>query len=144
MREAAKKLGVELIEATISSSGEALQTVQSLAGRGQAIPLTFDYIAISSCDTIVKICNEKKIPLFGGDLKCGSRGAMAAYGWDYFQIGHSAGRKAAQILKGEKPGDIPWELGEKLLLLINEKAAKTQGAIVSPELFKKADKVITE
>ena len=144
MREAAKKLGVELIEATISSSGEALQTVQSLAGRAQAIHITFDYMAISSFDTIVKICNEKKIPLFGGDLKCVSRGAMAAYGWDYFQIGHSAGRKAAQILKGEKPGDIPWELGEKLLLLINEKAAKTQGAIVSPELFKKADKVITE
>ena len=144
MREAAKKLGVELIEATISSSGEALQTVQFLAGRAQAIHITFDYIAIFSFDTIVKICNEKKIPLFGGDLKCVSRGAMAAYGWDYFQIGHSAGRKAAQILKGEKPGDIPWELGEKLLLLINEKAAKTQGAIVSPELFKKADKVITE
>jgi putative ABC transport system substrate-binding protein len=144
MQEAAKKLGVELIEATISSSGEALQTVQSLAGRAQAIHITFDYIAISSFDTIVKICNEKKIPLFGGDLKCVSRGAMAAYGWDYFQIGHSAGRKAVQILKGEKPGDIPWELGEKLLLMINEKAAKTQGAIISPELLKKADKVITE
>jgi putative ABC transport system substrate-binding protein len=144
MREAAKKLGVELIEATISISGETLQTVQSLAGRAQAIHITFDYIAISSFDTVVKICNEKKIPLFGGDLKCVSRGAMAAYGWDYFQIGHAAGRKAAQILKGEKPEDIPWELGEKLLLLINEKAAKTQGAIISPELFKKADKVITE
>jgi len=144
MREAAKKLGVELIEVTISSSGETLQIVQSLAGRAQAIHITFDYIAISSFDTIVKICNEKKIPLFGGDLRCVSRGAMAAYGWDYFQIGHAAGRKAAQILKGEKPGDIPWELGEKLLLLINEKAAKTQGAIISPELFKKADKVITE
>ena len=43
---------------------------------------------------------KRNIPLFGGDLKCVSRGAMAAYGWDYFQIGHSAGRKAAQILKG--------------------------------------------
>jgi putative ABC transport system substrate-binding protein len=144
MREAAKKLGVELIEATISSSGETLQTAQSLVGKAQAIHITFDYMAIASFDTIVKVCNEKKIPLFGGDLRCVSKGAMAAYGWDYFQIGHAAGRKAAQILKGERPGDIPWELGEKLLLLINEKAAKTQGAIVSPELFKKADKVITE
>lgn len=144
MREAAKKLGVDLIEATISSSGETLQTVQSLAGRAQAIHITFDYTAISSFDTIVKVCNEKKIPLFGGDLKCISRGAMAAYGWDYFQIGHAAGRKAVKILKGEKPEDIPWGLGEKLLLMINEKAAKTQGAIISPELFKKADKVITE
>jgi putative ABC transport system substrate-binding protein len=90
----------------------------------------------------VKVCNEKKIPLFGGDLKCVTKGAMAAYGWDYFQIGHSAGRKAVRILKGEKPGDIPWEPGEKLILMINEKAAKTQGAIVSPQLLKKADKVI--
>ena len=144
MREAAKKLGVELIEATISGSGETLQTVQSLVGKAQAIHITFDYMAISSFDTIVKICNEKKIPLFGGDLKCVSRGAMAAYGWDYFQIGHSAGRKAVQILKGEKPGEIPWELGERLLLMINERAARTQGAIISPELLKKADKVITE
>ena len=144
MREAAKKLGVELIEATVSSSGETLQTVQFLMGKAQAIHITFDYMAISSFDTIVKICNEKKIPLFGGDLKCVSRGAMAAYGWDYFQIGHAAGRKAVQILKGEKPGDIPWELGERLVLMINEKAAKTQGAIIAPELVKKADKVITE
>jgi putative ABC transport system substrate-binding protein len=144
MREAAKKLGVELIEATISSRGETLQATQSLAGKAQAIHITFDAMAISSFDTIVKVCNEKKIPLFGGDLRCVSRGAMAAYGWDYFQIGHSAGKKAVQILRGEKPGDIPWEHGKKLLLMINENAAKTQGAIISPKLLRKADKVITE
>ena len=144
MQTAAKKLGVELIEATIPSIVETTETAQSLAGKVQAIYITFDRLALSSFDTIVKICNKKKIPLFGGDLKSISKGAMAAYGWDYFQIGYSAGRKAAQILKGEKPGDIPWELGEKLLLMINEKAAKTQGAIISPELLKKADRIIQE
>jgi putative ABC transport system substrate-binding protein len=144
MREAAKKLGVELIEATFSSGGETLQAVQSLAEKAQAIYITFDHMAISSFDTIVKVCNEKKIPLFGGDMKSVSRGAMASYGWDYFQIGYVAGRKAGQILKGEKAGNIPWELGEKLLLIINEKAAKAQGAIVPLELLKKADKIITE
>jgi putative ABC transport system substrate-binding protein len=144
MRTAAKKLGVELIEATIFSNVETMETARSLAGKVQAIQITFDRLAISSFETIVKICNEKKIPLFGGDLKSVSKGAMAAYGWDYFQIGHFAGRKAAQILRGEKPGDIPWELGGKLLLMINEKAAKTQGAIISPELLKKADRIIQE
>ncbi len=144
MREAAKKFKVELIEVTVSREDETLPAVQSLAGTAQTIYITYDHTALSAFDTIVKICNEKKIPLFGGDLKCVTRGAMAAYGWDYFQIGYSAGRKAIQIFKGEKPGDIPWELGEKLLLIINEKAAKAQGAIVSPELLKKADKVITE
>jgi putative ABC transport system substrate-binding protein len=142
MRGVARKLKVELIEVTISSSDETLLAAQFLAGKAQIIYITYDHVALSSFDTIVKVCNEKKIPLFGGDLKCVTKGAMAAYGWDYFQIGYSAGKKAVRILKGERPGDISWELGEKLVLIINEKAAKAEGAIISPELLKKADKVI--
>ncbi len=142
VREAAKRLKVELIEVTTSSSDEVLPAAQFLARKAQTIYITYDHIALSSFDAIVKVCNEKKIPLFGGDLKCVTKGAMAAYGWDYFQIGYSAGNKAVRILKGEKAGDIPWELGGKLVLLINEKAARAQGAIVPPELLKKADKIV--
>ncbi len=144
LREAAKRLKVELIEVTTSSSDEVLPAAQFLARKAQTIYITYDHIALSSFDTIVKVCREKKIPLFGGDLKCVTKGAMAAYGWDYFQIGQSAGKKAVRILKGEKAGDIPWELGGKLVLLINEKAAKAQGAIVPPELLKKADKIVRD
>jgi putative ABC transport system substrate-binding protein len=142
MRQAAKKLKVELIEVNISRSDEVLRAAQFLVGKVQTIYITYDHIALSSFEPIVKICNQKKIPLFGGDLKSVTMGAMAAYGWDYFQIGHSAGRKAVWILKGERPGDIPWELGEKLVLMINEKAARAQGAIIPPALLKKADRVI--
>jgi putative ABC transport system substrate-binding protein len=144
IREAARKLNMELIEATISNGDEVLPAAQFLAGKAQAIYITYDHFALSSFDTIVKVCKERKIPLFGGDLKCVTKGAMAAYGWDYYQIGYSAGRKAVRILRGEKPGEIPWELGEKLVLLINEKAARAQGAIVPPGVLKKADKVIQE
>jgi putative ABC transport system substrate-binding protein len=144
LREAAKRLKIELIEVTTSSSNEVLPAAQFLAGKAQIIYVTYDHIALSSFDAIVKVCNEKKIPLFGGDLKCVAKGAMAAYGWDYFQIGYSAGKIAVRILKGERAEDIPWELGGKLVLLINEKAAKAQGAIVPPELLKKADKIVRE
>lgn len=142
MRQAAKKRKVELIEVTISQSDETLPAAQLLVGKVQSIYITYDHIAVSSFESIVKICNQKKIPLFGGDLNSVTKGAMAAYGWDYFQIGHAAGKKAVRILKGEKPGDIPWEPGEKLVLMINEKAARAQGAIIPPELLKKADRVI--
>ncbi len=142
MRPAARKLGVELIEMNISQDDEVLPAAQFLAGKVQTLYITYDHVALSSFEVIVKVCNQKKIPLFGGDLKCVTMGAIAAYGWDYFQIGHSAGKKAARILKGEKPGDIPWDSGEKLILLINEKAARAQGAIIPPELLKKADKII--
>lgn len=144
LREAAKRLKVELIEVTTSSSDEIAAAAEFLARRTQTIYIIYDHIALSSFDMIVKVCNEKKIPLFGGDLVCVTKGAMAAYGWDYFQIGYSAGRKAVRILRGEKPGDVPWELGEKLVLLVNEKAAKAQGAIVPPELLKKATKISRE
>jgi putative ABC transport system substrate-binding protein len=142
MRQAAKKSKVELIEVNISQSGETLPAVQFLVGKVQTIYITYDHIALSSFESIVKVCNQKKITLFGGDLRCVTMGAIAAYGWDYFQIGHSAGKKAVRILKGEKPGDIPWDPGEKLVLLINEKAARAQGAIIPPGLLKRADRII--
>jgi putative ABC transport system substrate-binding protein len=144
MREAAKKLKVELIEATISTSAETMQAAQSLAGKVQAINITSDNTAVSAFEAIVKICNEKKIPLFAGDVDSVPRGAIAAYGLDYFLIGLSAGKKAAQVLKGKKPGDVPWGPAEKFSLVISEKAAKAQGVIIPPDLLKKADKVIKE
>lgn len=145
MREAAKKLGVELIEATISTSAETMQAAQSLAGKGvQAINITSDNTAVSAFEAIVKVCNEKKIPLFAGDVDSVPRGAIAAYGLDYFLIGESAGKKAVRILKGEKPGNIPWGPAEKFSLVISEKAGKLQGVKIPPDLLKKADKVIKE
>jgi len=142
MREAARRLGVELIEATIASNAEAVPAVQTLAGKIQVLNVTFDPAVLSSFEAIVKVCNEKKIPLFGGDVRSVTKGAMAAYGFDYFQIGYAAGKKAVRVLKGEPPGEIPWELGERLVLVINERAAKAQGAIVSPTLLKQADRII--
>jgi len=145
MREAAKKLGVELMEASISTSAETMQAAQSLAGKGvQAINITSDNTAVSAFEAIVKICNEKKIPLFAGDVDSVPRGAIAAYGLDYFLIGESAGKKAVQVLKGKKPGDIPWGPAEKFSLVISEKAAKAQSVTVPPGLLKEADKVIKE
>jgi len=122
-----------------------MQAAQSLAGKGvQAINITSDNTAVSAFEAIVKVCNEKKIALFAGDVDSVPRGAIAAYGLDYFLIGESAGKKAARILKGEKPGNIPWGPAEKFSLVVSEKAAKTQGITIPPDLLKKAGKVIKE
>lgn len=142
MREAAKKLGISLVEATIGSSKEVAQATASLVGKVDAIAITSDNTAVADFEAIVKVCNEKKIPLFAGDVDSVARGAVAAYGLDYYLVGYSAGKKAALILKGVKPGDVPWGPVEKFSLVINTKAAATQGVSLTPELLKKADKVI--
>jgi putative ABC transport system substrate-binding protein len=142
MRDAAKKLGLTLVEATIANSKEVAQAASSLVGKVGAIVITSDNTAVADFESIVRVCNEKKIPLFAGDVDSVARGAIAAYGLDYYLVGYSAGKKAALVLKGTKPGDIPWGPVEKFSLVINEKAAKAQGVTVPAEFLKKADKVI--
>lgn len=142
MREAVKKLGLELVEVTITNRSEVAQAALSLAGKVKAIVISSDNTAISELDTIVKICNEKKVALFAGDVDSVSKGATAAYGLDYFLVGYSAGKKAALVLKGQNPGDIPWGPMEKFSLVINSSAAKAQGVTIPPDLLKKADKVL--
>jgi len=142
LREATKRLDMELIEGTLSNRSEAASVVYRLASRIQVLTLPFDTTVLHALDIIVKVCNEKKIPLFGGDVRSVVKGAMAAYGFDYFQIGYAAGKKAVRILNGEPPGTIPWEVGDRLMLVVNEKAARAQGAIISPSILKQADKII--
>jgi putative ABC transport system substrate-binding protein len=141
MREAAKKLNIELIEAVISNSAEMMEAAQFIAGKVQAIHITYDATAVPAIDAIVKVCNERKIPLFASDEESVSRGAIAAYGVNFFLIGYSAGKRAVRILKGEEPGNIPWGRVEKFHLVVSEKAAKAQGVIIPPDLLKKSDKI---
>lgn len=145
MRAAVEKMGGKLIEAHISSSAEVMQAAQSLVGRVDAIHITSDNTAVSAFESITKVCNENDIPLFAGDRDSTPRGAVAAYGLDYFMIGYSAGKKAARILKGEDPGQVPAGLASGYSLWVSLKHAREQGLDLPPALiFKAADKLWDE
>jgi putative ABC transport system substrate-binding protein len=141
MRAAAKALGLELLEVNVSSGAEVEQAARSLVGKVDVITITSDNTTVAAIDQIAKVCDANKIALFAGDVDSVPRGAIAAYGMDYFLVGYSAGKKAALVLKGVKPGDIPWGPVEKFSLVINQKAARAQGVSIPPALLKKADKV---
>jgi putative ABC transport system substrate-binding protein len=138
MKEAVLRMGGKLIEAHISNSSEAMQAAQSLVGRVDAIHITSDNSAVSAFESIAKVCNENRIPLFAGDRDSTPRGAIAAYGLDYFKIGYSAGQKAARILKGEDPGQIPAGLASGYSLWVSLKHAKAQGLKLPRTLIEKA------
>ncbi len=138
MKKAVEEMGLQLIEAHVSTSAEVMQAAQSLVGRVDAIHITSDNTCVSAFESIVKICNANNSPLFSGDRARVPRGAIAAYGPDYFLIGYTAGKKAARILKGENPGDIPAGLATEYSLWVSLKHAKAQGAKIPPTLAKKA------
>jgi putative ABC transport system substrate-binding protein len=69
-------------------------------------------------------------------------GGLMSYGIDLVEIFLRAARVIDQILKGAKPADIPFYQPTKFELVINHKAAKEIGLVVSEPLLARADEVI--
>ncbi|MFS0782950.1 ABC transporter substrate-binding protein [Bacillus sp. 1P06AnD] len=140
MKKAAKGKGVKVVETSVSTSAEVKQAAESLAGKVDAFYIITDNTVVSALESVIMVAADRKLPLFAGELDSVSRGAFAAYGFSYYDIGYQAGEMAADILKnGKKPSDIPVEFPNKVKLVINEKAAKDMGVEIKDEWKDKAE-----
>ena len=144
-REAAKKLNVELIEQTISKSDEALQAAQALVTKG--IDLFFistDSTVVAAFEAVVKVANDSKKPLFANDPSSAARGAAAALGIDYEQVGYESGQMAAMFLAGKPMSEIPVQKASLGLLAINTKSADAQGVKFPDDVMKEVKQTYNE
>jgi putative ABC transport system substrate-binding protein len=98
-----------------------------------------DSTVVSALESVVKVANESRKPLFGNDPASASRGAVAALGIDYADQGYESGQMAARILKSEKAAkDIGIEQSKKGFLAINLKAAELQGVTLPADILAQA------
>lgn len=140
MKAEAKKLGLKVVEASVSTSADVKTAAESLVGKADVFYIITDNTVVSALESVIGVSNDKDIPLFVGELDSVNRGGFAAYGFNYYDIGHEAGQKAVEILKdGKKAGDIPVTPPQNLKLVINEKAAKDMGVTIKPEWKKEAE-----
>lgn len=137
-KEAASAMGIEIVEATASNSSEVQAAAQSLVGRVDAMSVLTDNTAVSALESIIKVAEQNKIPLIAGDTDSVERGSVAAYAFDYKDLGVQAGYQAAAILSGTPIADIPVEYAETLQLSINEAAAGRMGVTIPEDLKSEA------
>lgn len=142
LREAAARLGLQLVEVPVGSTGEVRQAAIDLASRVQAIFVISDATVSADILAIQEAGDRHRIPNFTGVVSGVRRGALAAFGVDYFLAGYAAGKKAALVLRGVNPGQIPWSLAEHFGLVLNQKAAKALGIVLPVDMLRIADNVI--
>ena len=142
LRELLSNFGMTLAEVSAPRTVDVGAAARSLIGRADVIYTSTDNNVVSAYEALVKVGNDADIPLIASDPDSVKRGAIAALGINYYDLGLQTGAMVVDILKGKKPGDIPSQMGENLELHINLDAAAKQGVSLSPELIKSATNVI--
>lgn len=133
--EAAKDLGLETVEATVSNTNDIEQVVQSLVGKVNAIYIPTDNTLASGMSTVAMVANANKIPVICGESGMVENGGLATYGLNYYNLGKQTAAMAVKILTGEsKPADMPIEYLENMDLCINEDVANQLGITIPDDL----------
>ncbi|TLS38105.1 ABC transporter substrate-binding protein [Pseudalkalibacillus caeni] len=140
VKKAMEGTGLKAVEKSVSTSAEVKQAAEALVGKADVIYIITDNTVVSALESVISVAYDNDIPMFAGELDSVERGAFAAYGFDYADIGYEAGVMAAQILKGEKTADqLEVQHPQNLKLVINKEAAKEMGIEIKPEWEDKAE-----
>jgi putative ABC transport system substrate-binding protein len=141
-REAAHRLGIELVEQAVRTEEEAQATLaQVRKGEVDGI-LPPRHASLNIPGFILEASSQQAIPAMFDAAFWVERGAPASYGPDYHEIGRQAARLVDKILKGAKPAEIPVEVSPKIEFAINLKVAKALGLTIAPEVLYRADRII--
>ncbi|MDV2114677.1 ABC transporter substrate-binding protein [Alcaligenes faecalis] len=142
MKELLPKHGMTLVEATAPRTVDVGAAARSLVGKVDVIYTNTDNNVVSAYESLVKVGNDAKVPLIASDTDSVARGAIAALGVNYYDLGLQTGQQVIRILKGEKPGDMASETSSNLELYVNPGAAKRQGVSLNEDFVKSATKIV--
>ena len=138
LNEVCDSLGIEVVEATVSTTADVLTAAQSLVGRVDVIWVGTDNTVVSALEAVLGVCEDNLIPFFPSDDPSIEKGGIACLGFNYYDVGYQTGEMAVRILEGESAEDIPVELGETFSYTVNTAAAELYGVTIPQAILDKA------
>ena len=140
VKAACEALGLNVVEATVTSSNDVQQVTQSLVGKIDALYIPTDNVLASSMPIVSEITTENKIPVICGEENMVLGGGLATLGINYYNLGYQTGVMAVKVLKGEaEPATMPIESQSDFSYVINGDVADAIGITVPSDL---ADSVV--
>lgn len=138
----ASKQGMTVVTAAATKSSEVQMAARSLVGKADVVYLPTDNTVISAAEAVVRVGEQNKLPVVAADTDTVKRGAIAALGFNYYDMGRQAGEMVARILEGESAGNIAVRGVDNLELHLNPGAAQRMGLSLSQELVESAKQIV--
>jgi putative tryptophan/tyrosine transport system substrate-binding protein len=142
-REAARRLGIELLAAEVRSRDELPAVFAAIAQQHpDAIVVFLDTLTVDTRHQIVEFTAKYQIPALYSGPMFAEAGGLLTYTVDFYELWRRAAVYVDRILKGAKPADLPIEQPTKFELTINLKTAKALGLVYPAALLGRADQII--
>jgi len=142
LKKAMAASGMTLVEGAAARTVDVSSAAQSLVGKVDVFYAPTDNNVMSAFEGIVKVAQQAKIPVVAADTDAVARGAAAALGLNYYDIGRQTGKIVVRVLNGETAGRIASQTSTTFELHVNQGAALKQGVTLPDELVKSAKVVI--
>jgi putative ABC transport system substrate-binding protein len=143
MAEAARELG---IAATVFEAGRAEDVAPVFeamdAAEVEAVAVDDDGTLNTNRALIAAQAERRRLPLVCGFREFVHAGCLLSYAVDYRDNARRAAGYVDKILKGAKPGELPFQQPTKFDLLINMKMAKRLGLTVPATVMIRVNEVM--
>jgi putative ABC transport system substrate-binding protein len=135
----------DIVPATAASTAEVYTAAMSLVGKVDAIWVPSDNTVASAIASVVQVCEDNDIPLFGSDITSIAKGGcISGMGLDYTVNGEEAGKLAALVLEGQDPANIPISTTPMTIVYLCQAAAERMGATIPQTVLDTATEVCEE
>jgi putative ABC transport system substrate-binding protein len=141
----ARAAGIEPVSLGLSapSPTQLTELIKKLANDGgTAVIVIRDFLTAAMMKDICRIAADARIAVIGEHAEIARAGALFSYGADLADLFRRAASYVDNILKGQKPAEMPIQLPTKFELIANDKVARTLGLTFPPTIIVLADQVI--
>lgn len=137
--QALSEYGIELVAIPVTSGADVSQAAIEMCSKDiQAVGQIVDNLTRPGFALIARKASERDLPVFIFDSDQMKDGSVLCLARDYYDAGLEAAQKAIRVLRGENPGEIPFNNTQSEKLIVNQDLADRYSLRIGEELLREA------